>query len=313
MKKPILFFLLLNSILANAQDSLPDFSVINKGNNRIVISWNNRFKLLKQITIQRSADSLSNFKSIVSVPDPMNPQNGYMDSKAPDDKMFYRLYILVDGSNFIFSKSKRAVTDAQLAQLKKEEAVIPQPLKTTTVKPVESPNIQTKNIPAAKPADQKAIAPANNSIVKPIDNTPAKEIKKDSINGNAENKTQTDYVIRLKKIRNERIELLRIAVQQKTDADLKISTRPKIVVPVYHIYSTGEGTVQIYLKDYQQKKYSIRFLEDDDTFLYEIKNINAANLKLDKSNFYHSGWFKSELYDNGKLVERNRFFIPKDF
>jgi hypothetical protein len=120
-------FLLLSQFI-NAQDSLPDFSVINKGNNRVVISWNNPYKLTRQISIQRSPDSLTNFKSIVTVPDPMNRQNGFMDTKAPTDKMFYRLYILIDGSNFIFSKSKKPVSENQLVkeviEKVKSEAVV---------------------------------------------------------------------------------------------------------------------------------------------------------------------------------------------
>ena len=112
MRKIVLSLFICISALAHAQDSLPSFSVVNKGNNRIVISWNNRFKQIKQISIQRSADSLANFKTLLTVPDPNNRENGYLDSKAPDDKMFYRLYILVDGSNFIFSKSKRPANDS---------------------------------------------------------------------------------------------------------------------------------------------------------------------------------------------------------
>jgi hypothetical protein len=67
------------------------------------------------------------------------------------------------------------------------------------------------------------------------------------------------------------------------------------------------------LADFENKKYTIKFFEDDDTFLFELKNIKEASLMLEKSNFHHSGWFRSELYDDGKMVEKNRFFIPKDF
>ena len=112
MRKIILSLLICASALTHAQDSLPAFSVVNKGNNRIVISWNNKYPQLKQISIQRSTDSLSNFKTLITVPDPNNKQNGYLDAKAPNDKMFYRLYILVDGANFIFSKSKRPANDS---------------------------------------------------------------------------------------------------------------------------------------------------------------------------------------------------------
>src|SRR4026208_1307912 len=112
MRKIILSLLISTSALTYAQDSLPAFSVVNKGNNRVVISWNNKYPQLKQISIQRSPDSLSNFKTLLTVPDPNNKQNGYLDSKAPNDRMFYRLYILVDGANFVFSKSKRPTNDS---------------------------------------------------------------------------------------------------------------------------------------------------------------------------------------------------------
>lgn len=275
MQKIILSFLLFNSFLLKAQDSLPGFSVINKGNNRVVISWNNKYAHTRQITIQRSADSLTNFKSIASVPDPMNRQNGYLDAKAPDDKMFYRLYILVEGSNFIFTKSKRPVADFPVA-------------KAIAEKPISLP----------APALDSSVAVVINKIVnlKIPDST-----------------LSSEEILILKKIRNNKLDLLPDSVSRKIDAVIKMNSKPAIVIPVYRIISNREGLVQITLNDFQQKKYSIKFFEDDGSFLFEIKNIKEALLLLDKSNFYHSGWFKSELYDDGKLVEKNRFFIPKDF
>jgi len=74
-----------------------------------------------------------------------------------------------------------------------------------------------------------------------------------------------------------------------------------------------DGLIRISLLDISSKKYSIKFYEDDDTFLFELRIIRETSLMLEKSNFYHSGWFKSELYENDKLLEKNRFFIPKDF
>src|SRR5688500_10305059 len=100
MRKIILSLLICISAFAHAQDSLPDFSVVNKGNNRIIISWNNKYKQVKQISIQQSTDSLANFTSLLTVPYPNKRQNGYIDSKAPTDNIFYRLYIHVDGANF---------------------------------------------------------------------------------------------------------------------------------------------------------------------------------------------------------------------
>jgi len=74
-----------------AQDTLPKFSAINAGKDRIIISWTNTYgRGIKQLSIQRSFDSLKNFKTILTLPDPTVPENGYVDTKAINDHMFYR-------------------------------------------------------------------------------------------------------------------------------------------------------------------------------------------------------------------------------
>lgn len=273
MRKIILTFSVLITLLANAQDSLPDFSVINKGNNRIVISWNNRYKLTRQITIQRSADSLGNFSSIVTVPDPLNRQNGYLDAKAADDKMFYRLYILIDGSFFVYTKSKRSVLEGAVP-ITRNEITVPLPETDSALKKVLDKISNVKN------PDQPLT---------------------------------TEEILILKKYQNNKLNKISDSVSRKIDAVIKIKPKPELILPMYRVVSNKDGLVQINLTDFAEKKYTIRFYEDDESFLFELKNIKESPLLLDKSNFYHAGWFKSELYDNGKLQEKNRFFIPKDF
>ncbi len=111
MKNHLLSLFLLVSAAIHAQDTLPSFSLRNVGQNRIVVGWVNQFTDIKQISIQRSFDSTKNFKSILTVPDPTTPENGYVDTKAPNDRMFYRLYILLDKGVYLFSESKRPVLD----------------------------------------------------------------------------------------------------------------------------------------------------------------------------------------------------------
>ena len=53
--------------------------------------------------------------------------------------------------------------------------------------------------------------------------------------------------------------------------------------------------------------------EEDNSFVFEIKDIKQTPVLLDKANFYHAGWFKFELYADGKLIEKNKFKISKDF
>jgi hypothetical protein len=280
MRKLILSLLIIHSAFLNAQDSLPDFSVVHKGNNRVIISWNNKFPALKQISIQRSSDSVANFRTLITVPDPNNKQNGYLDAKAPDGKIFYRLYILVDGSHFIFSKSKRPQADSIRTALVADTA------SKLTGKTVTDPVKDT--------AYQKVVE----KIIK--ENLPDSALTKEELTI-------------LAKYRNNRLDLINDPVSKKPTDLLKTNNKLEVVVPQYRIVANKDGLVTITLKDFKEKKYSIRFYEDDETFLFELKDIKASAFMMEKSNFLHSGWFRSELYDNGKLIEKNRFFIPKDF
>lgn len=122
-----LFFLLivsLSCINSFAQDTLPKFTVRSAGNNRVIIGWVNNYPVTKQISIQRSFDSLNSYKTIISVTDPAAIQNGFADTKAPNDHMFYRLFINVDKGEFFFTKPKRpqpdttTVTQAPVKEIK---------------------------------------------------------------------------------------------------------------------------------------------------------------------------------------------------
>src|SRR5919107_3358132 len=105
------FALIIYSFQGSAQDTLPRFSLKNFGNNRIVIGWVNPFESLKQISIQRSFDSLKGYRTILSVADPSAVQNGFADTKAPNDHMYYRLFIMLDKGMFLFSEAKKPVKD----------------------------------------------------------------------------------------------------------------------------------------------------------------------------------------------------------
>jgi hypothetical protein len=112
MRKLAVLLLLVSSYsYSKAQDMLPEFSAVTRGNGKIIISWTNPYPVVSQISIQRSKDSTKGFASILSVPDPTAQQNGFVDSKAPDPKFFYRLFIVLDGGKFVFTRSKRAYWD----------------------------------------------------------------------------------------------------------------------------------------------------------------------------------------------------------
>ena len=108
----LITFLTLVTFAGVAQDTLPKFTVTNAGATRSIIGWVNTYGLVKQISIQRSFDSLTNFKTILSVADPNSRQNGFADTKAPNDHMFYRLFIVLGQGQFLFTASKRPGVDS---------------------------------------------------------------------------------------------------------------------------------------------------------------------------------------------------------
>lgn len=83
-------------------------------------------------------------------------------------------------------------------------------------------------------------------------------------------------------------------------------------VPSRHVYAGKENNIIISLHDAVAHKYSVKFYEDDGTFLFEVKKIPENYLILDKVNFVHSGLFSFELFDDKTLVERHKVYIPKD-
>ena len=222
--------LLRTAAFSQAQDTLPKFSLRNVGNNRIIVGWINKYEQVKQISIQRGFDSLGAYKTVLSVLDPSAQQNGFVDTKAPNPRMFYRLFIVFQGGNYIFTPSKRPLVDTAVA---------------------------------AKPS------------------------------GVTETKTDT-------------------AVVATPKVEPVIHKKPEWVPSVY-VYTNKDGYVFINLPDADQKKYNLKVMEENGELLFELKNIKQTALTLDKANFYHSGWFNFELYNDEKLVEKNKFYLARVF
>lgn len=80
-----------------------------------------------------------------------------------------------------------------------------------------------------------------------------------------------------------------------------------------YVFSSRDGFVNIKLPQAASKQYRIVFFEEDGTELFEIAKVREASLVLDKANFMHSGWFLFDLYENGVLIERNKFYVARDF
>lgn len=307
-----LAFLLL-SINTLAQDTLPRFSAFTRGSDKVLIGWTNNYRNVSQISIQRSFDSLKLFKTIVTVPDPTIPQNGYLDAKGTNARMFYRLFIVLDSGKYVFSPSQRAVPDTvhrmdgQRQDVMPENNVRQRVVIAENMAPKEAELLKEKIQEATKKDEPKNIAPVEKA-------KPAPEPERFFII------KRRDSVIRqlpaklLGKFRDSIVLRTRDTMTfRNSDTILLKPFTPKPVFKAsQYVYSDNAGNVVIQLPDARTRSYSVKFFEDDNTFLFEVKQIKEPYLVVDKTNFLHSGWFKFELHEDGKEKEQHKFFIPKD-
>jgi len=94
--------------------------------------------------------------------------------------------------------------------------------------------------------------------------------------------------------------------------DFQQSVNNSWFVPSRTIYTGKDNNVIISLPDAGKKKYTVKFFEENGTFLFELRKITETYLTLEKVNFLRSGIFNFELYENGILIEKHKVYVPKD-
>jgi len=88
---------------------------------------------------------------------------------------------------------------------------------------------------------------------------------------------------------------------------------PEIITyPSRRIFTAKDNNIVIVLPEAENKKYTVKFFEENDAPLFELNKLHENYLIVEKVNFVHAGWFHFEIYENGKLIEKNKFFISKD-
>ncbi len=278
MVKSFVLILLIASLSCPvvAQDSLPKLSVKSKSG-KVILSWQNPFNDVVQINIQRSYDSLKNFKTILSVADPSAVTNGYMDSKPPDIKQFYRLYVQQSGGKYFFTNSYRPVPDTARAVAKGR------PGEKQSTKQGTTPPAGTRQTDASMDlASEDEFLTESGSPKKIEKNSTAR-----------------------KKLSNTR--QLGIDTAKVNAPDLQ-----EISVPSVFVHTNNQGHVVVALPPEKTSQYTLKFFKDDGTPLFTMNKIRESQLTIDKTNFIKAGWFKFELYENNQLKEKNKFFIPRE-
>lgn len=90
------------------------------------------------------------------------------------------------------------------------------------------------------------------------------------------------------------------------------STTPAINYPSKWVYTAKDNNVVIYLPNAGVKKYNAVFFDELENRVFELTNLRDEYLIIEKVNFGRSGWYRFELFESGQLIEKNKFFIPKD-
>ena len=253
-----------------AQDTLPHFTIVERGD-KVVISWVNPYEKVVQLNVQRSFEGGRNFSTIYSATSPELPQNGFTDIRMPTNRIFYRIFYVLEGGTYFFSVIKRVGTATDY----------------TASRDIKNPNLFNAN------ANDKRI------VTIKIKDTTYSQIPASSF------RAFRDSVLRLTK------DTL-FAVN-----DSLVMLNPYVAREAFrasmYVFVNRDGLINLSLPLANNKKYELKFFEENGTPLLEINNLKESPLILDKSNFIHAGWFLFELYEDNKLKEKNRFYVPRDF
>jgi len=271
-----------------AQQALPEFEVANRGSNRIVISWTNRFGDLAQLSVQRTYDG-KKFTSVYTAPSPELPQNGYTELAQPGRSAQYRIFWVMPDGKYYFTKAK---------------------------------------YPDYSPDDKSAIADerrdqVNENLVDSLQ----KALRNPMTATNDSLLDRDFYIIHsdtlLAKFDGKQLLLFRDSILNYTRDTLYQINDDSLLLFVFvppfeqstskYVYTNQDGYIVVDLPFADKKRYDLVIMEEDERKVITIDAVKKRYLVLDKSNFYHGGWYKFELKENGRVLERNRVFLPRDF
>lgn len=274
---PLRQFILLNLftiILCGplaAQDTLPSFRAVIRSG-KVVLSWVNLSSRVVQLTIQRSSDSLQGYKSIAPMPDPGLPENGFMDMRAPDTRQFYRIYVQESGGYFFTTPARRAIPESEAPPIVRATPIYTQPA--------------PKYTPVPEPQEPLQLIPTFNSLLE----------------------SGLRPVIARRAPGRIRFAVQPLAVDVKV-LDVRIPN--SLLSPSVFMLINPDGNLQLALPSDRAGSYRVQFFLPDGAPFFQVSKVKDPFLIIDKVNFQRSGWFEFEVYENERLRERKRIFIPK--
>lgn len=267
----IVIFQFSNNLFA--QDTLPKFTTVFLGKDKVQVSWTNPFNNMVQLVVQRSFDSLSYYRTIFSSQSPWLPKNGFIDNKVPIGyKVFYRIQYVFEGGAYFFTK---AFSPSNFVSSRIADPIIR-----------DSSN---DNKPIRRYI--KVYKPSRDTLFTTLEYNDYKKFR-DSIN-----RYTKDTI--LKAFDDDEV-----IIRPYIDKPLWKSS--------IYVYTNEKGFIRITIPLAKQKKYRIVFFTDSGEELFQINQVKETDLILDKSNFYKVGWYFFELYEEEKLKEKNKIYVSQD-
>lgn len=97
-----------------------------------------------------------------------------------------------------------------------------------------------------------------------------------------------------------------------TAVNLNTNFLPTGFVQSKYIYTSPDRYVRVELP-FDKRKYDIKFFTEYNQPIFEMADVKERRFKLDRSYFISAGYVNFELYADGKLLEKYKLFIPKEF
>lgn len=316
----IFFFTSLN---LKAQLPLPDFEVTLLTETKVRVYWKNNLENCTQITIQKSYDSLKYFKTIFSSLSPELPENAYVDHDyLPQLKTFYRILYVYDEGNYAFTISKTPTNrnEKKFKEIKINQVEINNKLNRliTVDKPIasitDSSLINKQNLKIE--IEQNEIISNKILLLDSIKAIPLASKKMFVVY-----KRTTDSLYNI--LDDKSFSKFKDSIISKTKDTLYAYENDIIVwkqfipdpawQPSEFVYTSTKGYVVIDLPLIKKHKYKLFVYNEAKQEIMKLKHIKLQKLIIEKSNFLKAGWYNFELYEDDKLLERNKFQLIADF
>jgi hypothetical protein len=302
----VFLFILVDFVFkVSAQPTLPDIAgALEKG--VIILTWDCQYDGIKSIAVQRSSDSVHNFKTVGYVQQLKKGVQVFVDGHPGLGKNWYELFIVFNSG--LTWNSNRIKIFVDSATLINQQVVLP-------------PNDSLQKLVVAREATDKPIKSKKTGIVVIIDSSATKKqdettidissitgghdvfkpVTKDSgttffpeafkSNTTLVNNTTSGNITTSSAGSDKPVKHISISIN--TDPS---ELNPYVYIKSRFIFTNPlTGHVNMELPQIKEHRYSVKFFDNNNHVIVDIPRIMASPLIIDKRNFQNKGIYKFEL------------------